>query len=131
MTSRVAACFTLALALLIGMAAAGTGPAWARESGNNPAEIGIAELPPEARDTLSLIRHGGPFRYRQDGSVFGNREKQLPVRERGYYREYTVPTPGSRDRGARRIVAGAGVRGAGEVYYSDDHYNNFRRIKEQ
>ena len=83
---------------------------------------------------LDLIKAGGPFAYAKDGSVFGNREKILPPRSRGYYREYTVKTPGARDRGARRIVAGAGasddVRTSGEYYYSDDHYNSFRRIRE-
>jgi len=90
------------------------------------AEIAAAELPGEARETISLIRKGGPFRFRRDGAVFGNLEKRLPTKERGYYREYTVRTPGARDRGARRIVAGRG----GELYYTDDHYNSFRRIKE-
>ncbi len=131
--SRFAACFTLALAALIGVAA-GAGPALARESGKNTAEIAVAELPPEARDTLSLIRRGGPFRFPQDGSVFGNREGRLPAKERGYYREYTVPTPGAKDRGGRRIVTGPGPGGdarfSGEYYYSGDHYNSFRRIKE-
>ena len=88
-------------------------------------EIESAALPREAREVLSLIRAGGPFPYRQDGSVFGNREKQLPPKQRGYYLEYTVRTPGSRDRGARRIVAGRD----GEFYYSDDHYQSFRRIR--
>ncbi|MSQ71584.1 MAG: ribonuclease N [Betaproteobacteria bacterium] len=88
-------------------------------------EIESAALPREAREVLSLIRAGGPFPYRQDGSVFGNREKQLPTKQRGYYLEYTVRTPGSRDRGARRIVAGRD----GEFYYSDDHYQSFRRIR--
>lgn len=97
-------------------------------------EVGVAELPQEARDTLALIRKGGPFPYRKDGATFGNFEKQLPTRTRGYYREYTVPTPGARDRGARRIVAGAGasgdVRTSGEYYYTDDHYRTFRRVRE-
>ena len=88
----------------------------------------------EAHATLALIKAGGPFAYARDGSVFGNREQRLPPRGRGYYREYTVKTPGARDRGARRIVAGAGaagdVRSSGEYYYSDDHYNSFRRIRE-
>jgi ribonuclease T1 len=87
-------------------------------------EIRAADLPPEARETLSLIKRGGPFAYRKDGSVFGNRESLLPRQERGYYREYTVRTPGARDRGARRIVAGAG----GEYFYTDDHYRSFKRI---
>ncbi len=89
-------------------------------------EIALAALPVEARTTLALVRAGGPFAYARDASVFGNREQLLPQRERGYYREYTVKTPGVRDRGARRIVAGA----SGEYYYSDDHYNSFRRIRE-
>jgi len=74
-----------------------------------PAQIGevaLEELPKQAQQTLTLIRQGGPFPYRKDGTVFGNRERLLPRQPRGYYREYTVPTPGSRDRGARRIVAG-------------------------
>ena len=88
----------------------------------------------EARATLARVRTGGPFPYSKDGSVFGNREKLLPPRQRGYYREYTVKTPGARGRGARRIVAGTGVSGdlrsSGEYYYTDDHYNSFRRIRE-
>ncbi len=99
-----------------------------------PNEVALAELPPAARDTLARIRGGGPFPYRKDGSVFANREGRLPARSYGYYREYTVPTPGSRDRGARRIVAGQGSQGSvassGEYYYTDDHYESFRRIRE-
>jgi ribonuclease T1 len=87
-------------------------------------EVSVAQLPAEARATLGLIRKGGPYRYERDGIVFGNFEKHLPVRERGYYREYTVPTPGARSRGARRIVVGRG----GEAYYTDDHYNSFKRV---
>lgn len=89
-------------------------------------EISIRKLPQEARETLALIERGGPFPYRKDGSRFGNREKRLPPKAHGYYREYTVPTPGARDRGARRIVAGRD----GEYYYTDDHYNSFKRIRE-
>ena len=81
-----------------------------------------------------LIKRGGPFPYKKDGAVFGNREKRLPPQTRGYYTEYTVRTPYSRDRGARRIVAGRGVdrdpATSGEYYYTDDHYNSFRRIRE-
>jgi ribonuclease T1 len=102
-----------------------------------PAAIGdipVAALPEEAHATLGLIKAGGPFPYARDGSVFGNREKMLPPRQSGYYREYTVKTPGARDRGARRILAGAGasgdVRRSGEYYYTEDHYNSFRRIRE-
>ncbi|HZD21392.1 MAG TPA: ribonuclease domain-containing protein [Burkholderiales bacterium] len=86
--------------------------------------VQFAELPQEARETLVRIDAGGPFAYARDGAVFGNRERQLPARERGYYREYTVKTPGVRGRGPRRIVAGRG----GDSYYSDDHYRSFRRI---
>ncbi|WP_434212011.1 ribonuclease domain-containing protein [[Pseudomonas] boreopolis] len=83
-----------------------------------------AFLPTEARDTIALVRRGGPFPHRQDGSVFGNRERRLPDRPRGYYHEYTVDTPGSRDRGARRIVTGGTPP---EIwYYTDDHYETFK-----
>ena len=89
-------------------------------------EIAAAELPAEARQAIALIRKGGPFPYHRDGAAFGNFEKRLPVKGRGYYREYTVRTPGASNRGARRIVSGRG----GELYYTDDHYRSFRRIKE-
>ena len=89
-------------------------------------EIAVADLPPEARAVLEAIERGGPFAYRKDGSVFGNRERLLPDRPRDYYREYTVPTPGRRDRGPRRIVSGHD----GERYYTDDHYRSFRRIRQ-
>jgi ribonuclease T1 len=88
--------------------------------------IQTSRLPAEARDTLATIRRGGPYRYRQDDSTFGNRERLLPSQPRGYYREYTVVTPGSRDRGARRIVAGG--QPPEVFYYTDDHYRSFRRI---
>ena len=90
------------------------------------AEIRAADLPREARATLALIRKGGPFPYARDGVVFGNREAMLPRQKRGYYREYTVKTPGERTRGARRIVSG----GPGEYYYTADHYSHFSRIVE-
>jgi len=89
-------------------------------------EISFKQLPAEARETLALIKAGGPFPYTKDGTAFGNREGLLPKRQRGYYREYTVKTPGAKNRGARRIVAG----GSGEFYYTDDHYRSFRRIIE-
>jgi len=103
------------------------GTALAREPA---AEIHAAQLPTEARETLALIRRGGPFPYGQDGTEFGNRERLLPPKERGHYREYTVKTPGARDRGARRIIAGGEPRASGEFYYTDDHYRSFSRIKE-
>ena len=86
--------------------------------------VAAADLPAEARDTLKLIDQGGPYPYSRDGVVFGNFEKILPEQARGYYREYTVKTPGESDRGARRIVTGKG----GERYYTDDHYKSFRRV---
>jgi ribonuclease T1 len=76
--------------------------------------------------TLQIIRRGGPFPYEQDGRVFGNYERLLPQRGRGYYHEYTVPLPGATNRGARRIISGKD----GEYYYSDDHYRSFKRIRE-
>ncbi len=93
-------------------------------------EVLVADLPPEARRTLVLIRQGGPFPYRKDGTTFGNRERLLPPKRRGYYTEYTVPTPSSRDRGARRIVAGGDPALSDELYYTDDHYASFRKIRE-
>src|SRR5258708_33868876 len=82
--------------------------------------------PHEARKGVGPNKAGGPFLYPNDGRIFGNREAHLPKRSRGYYREYTVPTPAARDRGARRIVAGRG----GELYYTEDHYRTFKRIIE-
>jgi ribonuclease T1 len=118
------------LCVLCGNAVA---PAVARE-GSQLREVPVAELPLEARETLALIKRGGPFPYRRDGATFGNFEKRLPLKARGYYREYTVKTPGAADRGARRIVAGEGtgrdVRESGEYYYTEDHYRSFRRIRE-
>lgn len=108
----------LALLLFAGLASA----AWARPSLN--------QLIPDAREraqvvaTLKLIANDGPFTYARDGIVFGNREHRLPDQRRGYYREYTVPTPGVRTRGARRIIKGAG----GELYYTRDHYRTFVRV---
>jgi guanyl-specific ribonuclease Sa len=84
-------------------------------------------LPPEAVLTLKAIESGGPFPYDRDGAVFQNRERRLPDRPRGYYREFTVETPGSRDRGARRIVSGGDPPET--YYYTDDHYRSFRRVE--
>ncbi len=112
----------LALALLVG-----GGASCAREpSARQADQVGLDELPREAHKTLSLIKKNGPFPYQRDGATFGNFERRLPQKERGYYKEYTVPTPGARDRGARRIVAGR----KGEFYFTDDHYQTFRRILE-
>jgi ribonuclease T1 len=86
--------------------------------------VAYAELPPEAHHAIDLIDRGGPYPYRQDDGTFSNRERLLPEEPDGYYREYTVETPGSPDRGARRIVAARD----GTLYYTDDHYESFRRI---
>src|SRR5437868_475092 len=91
--------------------------------------VSVAQLPPQGRSMLALVYQGGPFRHDKDGVVFGNRERILPANTRGYYREYTVRTPGERSRGARRIVCGGFQPAAPDAcYYSDDHYASFRRI---
>lgn len=90
--------------------------------------VPLSELPPEARQTLVLIKQGGPFPYDRDGVVFGNFEKQLPQKPRGYYHEYTVKTPGTKNRGPRRIVSGGMPPSV--FYYTDDHYKSFRVIQE-
>ncbi|MBP3979202.1 MULTISPECIES: ribonuclease domain-containing protein [unclassified Acidovorax] len=94
------------------------------------ASIAVAELPPQGRSTYALIHDGGPFPYDKDGTVFGNRERILPAQQRGYYREYTVKTPGARNRGARRIVCGGKSRVPDACYYTSDHYASFRKIVE-
>lgn len=101
-------------------------PTAAPENPSGLPEVRESALPAEGRRVLNLIRAGGPYRYSQDDQAFGNFERILPRRDRGYYREYTVPTPGESDRGARRIVAGAG----GDKYYTDDHYETFEFIAE-
>lgn len=115
----------LALALL-------AATSFAKDTGglSNIAYVNVAELPKEAQTTLKLIKQGGPFAYDKDGVVFGNYEARLPKQKRGYYHEYTVKTPRARNRGARRIIAGADPQTSGEYYYTEDHYESFRRIKE-
>ena len=129
------------IALLVGLAVAaasgwlsrerprgsGNGPEVAAERDSAAPQPDIAGLPAEARQTLRLIAAGGPFPYDRDGTTFQNREGRLPRQSPGYYREYTVMTPGSSDRGARRIVSGGNP--PVEFYYSDDHYRSFRRIE--
>ena len=121
---RLVACALAAASLgfMPGAHAQKAPPPAARDS----SDIAYSQLPVEAKATMTLIRKGGPFPYAKDGAIFGNREKILPAQDRGYYREYTVKTPGERSRGARRIIWGKG----GEFYYTDDHYNHFRRIRE-
>jgi len=91
--------------------------------------VAVGDLPAEARQTLALIREGGPYPYEKDGTVFGNYERKLPRQRRGYYTEYTVKTPQVRSRGARRIIAGGPDGRPTEFYYTDDHYQTFRRIE--
>lgn len=125
----------LALAFILagGAGLSGLSPALARDASPElppgMAVVALATLPPQAQQTHRLILAGGPFPYRKDGSVFQNRERRLPAHPRGYYREYTVKTPGSRDRGARRIVCGGPRPVAPEAcYYTGDHYTSFQRI---
>ncbi|MBP7467394.1 MAG: ribonuclease [Thauera sp.] len=118
---------TLALRLLLMLALVAGLVACAPPAGSDTRLPSHAGLPPEAIETLALIQRGGPFPYRKDGTTFQNRERLLPAKPRDYYREYTVPTPGARDRGARRIVAGGNPP---EVfYYTADHYSSFRQIE--
>ena len=117
----------MAVAALVGM-----GPAAARDAVPRAASahaVALADLPAEARSVHGDVLAGGPFRHDKDGTVFGNRERLLPSAPRGFYREYTVATPGSRDRGARRLVCG-GVRATAPdaCFYTADHYASFRRI---
>jgi ribonuclease T1 len=109
----------------------------AREKASDPSAMSRdfpivleADLPKEARATLALIAKGGPFPYSKDGVTFSNRERALAKQPRGYYREYTVKTPGAKNRGARRIVCGTPKSSAFECYYTDDHYATFRKIKQ-
>lgn len=93
------------------------------------APIALQDLPKEGQQTYQLIRQGGPFRYEKDGTVFGNRERLLPAAKRGFYREYTVKTPGERSRGARRIVCGGEEpQVPKQCFYTQDHYASFREI---
>jgi len=116
--ARIALTFLLAVAI-----------AFARSVGDALPDIAAAALPSEARHTLELIAAGGPYPYQRDGVVFGNREQRLPLRNRGYYHEYTVRTPGASTRGARRIICGGALRSIAECYYTEDHYQSFRRIQ--
>jgi ribonuclease len=100
-----------------------------RQGGDGLGTVAVGDLPAEARQTLALIREGGPYPYEKDGTVFGNYERKLPRQRRGYYTEYTVKTPRVRSRGARRIIAGGRDGRPTEFYYTDDHYQTFRRIE--
>jgi ribonuclease T1 len=120
---------SLALAALLALALAAPG-AIARSTPSALPEIALAELPKEARETLARIREGGPFPYERDGVRFGNRERLLPSKPHDYYREYTVKTPGAKNRGARRIVCGGPQTAPDACYYTQDHYQSFARIRE-
>jgi ribonuclease T1 len=105
-------------------------PLAARATPDALPEITLTELPAQGRETLALIRAGGPFKHERDGVVFGNRERILPAKPRGHYHEYTVRTPGERSRGARRIVCGGAKAAPDTCYYTADHYQSFARIRE-
>lgn len=117
---------SLAGTLSVPVGAKGPAPADAKTA---EATIAAAQLPEQGQNVLALIHQGGPFRHDKDGTVFGNRERLLPNQPRGYYREYTVRTPGVSHRGARRIVCGGQVPTRPDAcYYTEDHYASFRRI---
>ena len=128
--ARSGASAVLSALLLTGLA----GGAQAKEASPTAtpalAEISLSELPAPAQETHRLVHAGGPFPYAKDGVVFGNRERLLPRKNRGFYREYTVKTPGARNRGARRLICGGTPPTAPEVcYYTDDHYASFKRVR--
>jgi ribonuclease T1 len=122
--------FALTGLLLVALGAGVQAREWIGTRVGQPAEetIKLAELPVQGQRTYGAILKGGPFRYEKDGSVFGNRERLLPRERRGHYREYTVETPGSRDRGARRIVCGGERTTPSVCWYTADHYASFRQI---
>lgn len=129
LSARVVRAITAALLLTVTACVLAV-PAFARtgsgEASPDIPAIAFSALPVDAQRTARLVREGGPFPYERDGVAFGNFERLLPRRERGYYREYTVPTPGVRHRGARRLVVGR----LGELYYTSDHYASFSRVRE-
>ncbi len=133
MLRKKGAGWRLAVAVVLAALSTGFSPSGVEAKGPVPAAevstMSVASLPEQGRHMVRLIYQGGPFRYDKDGSVFGNRERILPAKNRGYYREYTVRTPSERSRGARRIVCGGFVPTAPDAcYYTDDHYASFRRI---
>ncbi len=116
--------FTSVLLVLTGAG----GAVQAKETNPASATVALNQLPPQGIETYQLIHQGGPFPFGKDGVVFGNRERLLPAAKRGYYHEYTVKTPRSRDRGARRIVCGGQATVPDACYYTADHYASFRKI---
>ena len=126
-TNKLGRTIALGLALTSGLVAGGS--VEARTTQPTPGSVALATLPQQAQTTHQLILSGGPFPYSKDGTVFGNRERLLPAKTRGHYREYTVKTPGSRDRGARRIICGGKPPTQPEAcFYTDDHYASFKQI---
>jgi len=124
------ALFKLGLAVVLASGLATEPLALAKSAAPESAKVALAELPAQAQAMHRLILSGGPFPHAKDGTVFGNRERLLPPRPRGQYREYTVSTPGSQDRGARRLVCGGLPPTLPEAcFYTDDHYASFRRIE--
>jgi ribonuclease T1 len=121
---------TFAAGMLLAAAFLVAGAACARATPDALPEVDARALPKEAREVLVQIRAGGPFRYDRDGIVFGNREHLLPAQSRGHYHEYTVPTPGASNRGARRIICGGPKTSPEVCYYTADHYASFARIRE-
>jgi ribonuclease T1 len=128
--SLLVAAAALWVAVAVVAAVLGASPAIARATPEALRNVALADLPLEAREVHALIRRGGPFAYDRDGVVFGNRENLLPAKPRGYYHEYTVRTPGEKTRGPRRIVCGGPATKPEACYYTDDHYQSFRRIRE-
>ena len=121
----------LALTGLLAMAAISAQEVLAKQAmpGDAIGTISVAQLPQQGQQTYERIHQGGPFPYEKDGTVFGNRERILPAAKRGFYREYTVKTPGSNSRGARRIVCGGQPKAPDACFYTADHYSSFRRIQ--
>ena len=115
--------------VLLGMVAAFASVALARTTPQSIPEVALSDLPKEAQAVYTLIRKGGPFGYDRDGIVFGNREQLLPAKPRGYYHEYTVRTPGAASRGTRRLICGGPAKAPDACYYTDDHYQSFRRVR--
>jgi ribonuclease T1 len=123
----LAAALAVGLGTMLVQARAPVGPD--SRPGSSATSVVLAGLPAQGREVMAQIREGGPFRYEKDGTVFGNRERLLPSQTRGYYREYTVPTPGLNHRGARRIVCGGQQpREPDACFYTEDHYSSFRLI---
>lgn len=121
----------LALTGLLAFAAISVQEVRAKQAtpGDAMATISVAQLPQQGQQTYERIHQGGPFPYEKDGTVFGNRERLLPAAKRGFYREYTVKTPGSKNRGAQRIVCGGQPKAPDACFYTADHYSSFRRIQ--